>query len=257
MDDAQLLRYSRHIMLEGLDITGQQRLLDSHALIVGLGGLGSPAALYLAAAGVGRLTLVDHDEVDLSNLQRQILHDSDSIGMPKTASAERRLRRLNPDIRLHCRGDAVTRDNLTAMLTDVDVVLDGSDNFDTRFAVNAACVATRTALISGAVIRMGGQLAVLRTDRPGAPCYRCVFQEDAAEQALTCSETGVLAPLPGVIGSLQAVEALKLLAGLGKTADSRLLSLDAMTLCWRDIALVSDPLCPVCGPSGQRARQDQ
>lgn len=257
MDDAQLLRYSRHIMLDGLDISGQQRLLASHVLIVGLGGLGSPAALYLAAAGVGRLTLIDHDRIDLSNLQRQILHDSDGIDLAKTTSAQRRLQRLNPDVRLDCREELATIGTLREALADVDVVLDGSDNFETRFAVNAACVATGTPLISGAVIRMEGQLAVLRADLSDSPCYRCVFPETAAEQERTCSETGVLAPLPGVIGSLQAVETVKLLTGLGQTADSRLMVLDAMTLTWRDITLVRDPECPVCAPHAITRRPPQ
>lgn len=247
MNDESLLRYSRHIMLDGLDIEGQERLLASRALIVGLGGLGSPAALYLAAAGVGTLLLADADEVELSNLQRQILHDTDSLGRSKVDSAQRRLNRLNPDVELIPLARTLTADNLPALVRDVDVVLDGSDNFATRFAVNAACVAARKPLISGAAIRLEGQLAVFRADLPDAPCYRCVFPEDAAAQEQTCSETGVLAPLTGVIGSLQAVEAVKLLAGVGETADSRLVALDARTLRWRDLRLRRDPECPVCG----------
>jgi adenylyltransferase/sulfurtransferase len=247
MDDQTLLRYSRHIMLDGLDIEGQQRLLDSRVLIVGLGGLGSPAALYLAASGVGTLLLADADDVELSNLQRQILHDTDAIGATKVDSAQCRLQRLNPDVRLVPVRQRLTADNLPELVHDVDVVLDGSDNFATRFAVNAACVAARRPLISGAAIRAEGQLAVFRNDRPGEPCYRCVFPEDAVAQEQTCSETGVLAPLTGVIGSLQAVEAVKLLSGLGTPADSRLLALDARSLRWRDIRLRRDPECPVCG----------
>jgi molybdopterin/thiamine biosynthesis adenylyltransferase len=246
MNDEQLLRYSRHIMLAQIDIEGQERLLGSSALIVGLGGLGSPAALYLAAAGVGRLLLVDPDQVELSNLQRQIIHSSDDLGRAKVESAAQRLRALNPDVRIETCPIRADADWLAAQAQAVDVVLDGSDNFDTRFAVNQACVAARTPLVSGAVIRTEGQLAVFRLDRDDSPCYRCLFPagEEAAE---TCSETGVFAPLPGIVGSLQALEAMKLLAGVEQGAGGRLLVFDALATQWRSLRIRRDPRCPCCG----------
>lgn len=246
MDDETLLRYSRHIMLDGLDLDGQQRLAQARVLIVGLGGLGSPAALYLAASGIGHLRLADDDAVELSNLQRQILHGTADVGRPKTASGSERLQALNPDPELEAVTTRLDDTTLPALVADADVVLDGCDNFATRFAVNRACVAARVPLISGAVIRMEGQLAGFRPDRPERPCYRCVFPDTQAETE-TCSETGVLAPLPGVIGSLQAVEAIKTITGLGEPLDSKLLTLDALTLSWRRIGLRRDPACPVCG----------
>jgi len=252
MDDNALLRYSRHIMLDGLDLDGQERLARSRVIIVGLGGLGSPAAMYLAAAGVGHLTLVDHDTVELSNLQRQILHGTDDIGRSKTSSGSERLRALNPEPRLELVEQCLDTATATELIAGADGVLDGSDNFATRFAVNAACVTERVPLISGAVIRMEGQLAGFRPDLPDRPCYRCVFP-DTGEEAETCSETGVLASLPGVVGSLQATEALKLIAGLGNPLDSRLLALDALTLRWRDLALRRDPACAVCGRAASAA----
>jgi adenylyltransferase/sulfurtransferase len=254
MDDATLLRYSRHIMLDGLDLEGQEQLSNARVLIIGLGGLGSPAALYLAASGVGHLRLADDDEVELSNLQRQILHGTADVGRPKTASGSDRLRALNPEPELEAISQRLDDSSLPALVADADVVLDGCDNFSTRFAVNRACVAAGVPLISGAVIRMEGQLAGFRPDRPQRPCYRCVFP-DTQEEAETCSETGVLAPLPGVIGSLQAVEAIKAITGLGEPLDSKLLMLDALTLTWRRVGLRRDPQCPVCatGPSGDRA----
>jgi adenylyltransferase/sulfurtransferase len=245
MDDNALLRYSRHIMLDGLDLAGQERLSQARVAIVGLGGLGSPAAMYLAAAGVGHLRLADHDTVELSNLQRQILHGTADVGRAKTASGSERLRALNPEPELELVDQRLDARTARELASGADVVLDGSDNFDTRFAVNEACVAQGVPLISGAVIRMEGQLAGLRPDLPERPCYRCVFPE-TGDEAETCSETGVLASLPGVIGSLQATEALKLIAGLGEALDSRLLTLDALTLRWRDLRLRRDPACPVC-----------
>ncbi|HEX5514868.1 MAG TPA: molybdopterin-synthase adenylyltransferase MoeB [Gammaproteobacteria bacterium] len=245
MNDEQLLRYSRQIMLPAIDIEGQERLLNAKVLIVGLGGLGSPAALYLAAAGVGELLLADFDTVELSNLQRQIAHDTNSLGRLKVDSAADRLRAINPDVRLKPLAIQLDRDNLPALTASVDVVLDGCDNFATRLAVNAACVQTRTPLISGAAIRLEGQLAVYRLDRPGGPCYRCLFP-DSPEVAETCSETGVIAPLTGVVGSLQALEAIKLLAG-GKTGlDDQLLLFDALHTDWRRLRIPADPECPCC-----------
>lgn len=248
MNDEQLLRYSRQIMLPMIDIEGQQRLLESKALIVGLGGLGSPAAMYLAAAGVGELILADFDVVELSNLQRQIVHDTPSIGRPKVESAAARLRAINPDVIVRPLNIQLNEHNLPELTAAVDVVLDGCDNFATRLDVNAACVKTRTTLVSGAAIRMEGQLAVYRLDQPEGPCYRCLFpytpEQDEAE---TCSETGVIAPLTGVIGSLQALEAIKLLAS-GKTGlDDQLLLFDAMSTDWRRLRIPADPECPCCG----------
>jgi molybdopterin-synthase adenylyltransferase len=252
MDDSQLLRYSRQIMLPELDIEGQQRLLEARVLIVGLGGLGSPAALYLAAAGVGTLVLADFDRVDLSNLQRQIIHGQEDIGRLKVESATDSLLSINPEIRVETVTARLEAETLAEHVAGVDLVLDGSDNFATRFAVNAACVAARRPLVSGAVIRLEGQLAVFRADLPEQPCYRCLFPE-GEEVAESCSETGVLAPLPGVIGSLQALEAIKILGRCGEPANARLLLLDAFRLQWRSLEIKPDPACPVCRNNTDRA----
>ena len=250
MNDEQLIRYSRQIMVRGLDLEGQERLLTSRALIIGLGGLGSPVALYLAAAGLGHLVLADFDRVELTNLQRQIIHGTDDLGRPKTASARDRIAAINPDITVDTLEERMTGEALAAVVREVDIVIDGSDNFATRFAVNAACVAAGRPLVSGAVIGMDGQLAVFRPDLHG-PCYRCVYA-DSGEAAQSCSETGVLGPLTGVIGSLQAVETVKVLTGLGEPLNHRLLVVDALTQQWRRLNLRRDPQCPVCGtPAGQ------
>ncbi|HET8701192.1 MAG TPA: molybdopterin-synthase adenylyltransferase MoeB [Nitrococcus sp.] len=246
MNDDQLLRYSRQIMLPGLDIEGQEKLHASRVLIVGLGGLGSPAAMYLAGAGIGTLVLADFDRVELSNLQRQIIHRTADIGRLKVDSAADAIRALNPEVGVESITTALDSDNLPALVKAVDLVLDGCDNFATRYAVNAACVAARRPLVSGSVIRMEGQVAVLRADRTGEPCYHCVYPE-AGEAGETCSETGVMAPLPGVIGSIQAVEAIKVLVGLGQPLDSRLLVINAMDMQFRILRLRSDPQCPICG----------
>lgn len=244
MKDEALLRYSRQIMVRGFDLEGQERLLDSRALIIGLGGLGSPASLYLAAAGVGTLILADNDVVDLTNLQRQILHGTQDVERPKTDSARQRLAALNDQIELITLNERLTAERLHELVATVDIVLDGSDNFATRFAVNAACVAASKPLVSAAVIGMDGQIGVFRPDLDG-PCYRCVFA-DTGEEAQSCSETGVLGPLTGVMGSLQAVEAVKVLSGLGEPLNSRLLVVDALTQTWRRMNLQRDPNCPVC-----------
>jgi adenylyltransferase/sulfurtransferase len=244
MNDEQLLRYSRQIMLPQVDVTGQQRLLDSHALVIGLGGLGSPVAMYLAAAGVGRITLADFDRVDLSNLQRQIIHSQADIGRLKVESAADRLRALNPEINVDIIPSRLEGEALDAAVRAADVVLDASDNFATRFAVNRACVNARTPLVTGAAIRLEGQVTVF-SNEDGGPCYRCLY-DDIAEEQTTCSETGVLAPLVGIIGSVQALEALKLLAGFGQSLAGRLLTLDAMRMEWREIRYRQDPNCPVC-----------
>jgi molybdopterin-synthase adenylyltransferase len=245
MDDAQLLRYSRQIMLPQFDVAGQQKLLDATVLIIGLGGLGSPAAMYLAAAGVGHLVLVDFDTVELSNLQRQIIHHTDDIGRPKVESARDALQQLNPDVKLTLVDRKLEGMELQQHITAADVVLDGSDNFATRFAVNDACVAAGVPLVSGAAIRMEGQVAVFLNNGDG-PCYRCLYREEG-ELDNRCSENGVLAPLVGIIGAIQATEAIKILAGMGETLHGRLLLLDALHMEWRTLTLKKDPGCSGCG----------
>lgn len=245
MDDAQLLRYSRQIMLPQFGYEGQQRLLDAHVAVIGAGGLGSPVAMYLAAAGVGRLTIADHDVVDLSNLQRQIIHDSRDIGRPKVESARDRLRALNPDVSVVPLQTRIQPQQLQQLVKQVNVVVDASDNFVTRFAVNAACVASGTPLVSGAAIRLEGQLSVFEPARADSPCYRCLYREgEEADQ--TCADNGVLAPVVGIIGSLQALETMKLLSGIGTTLCGRLLLFDGLYQEWRSVRLRKDPHCPVC-----------
>jgi adenylyltransferase/sulfurtransferase len=251
MNDEQLLRYSRQILLPEIGAEGQLKLAQSRALIIGVGGLGSPAAMYLAAAGIGALVLSDPDQVELSNLQRQIIHDTRRIGQDKVASARQSLHALNPGCQVHGIAAALQGEDLIAQVTAADVVLDCSDNFATRFAVNAACVSTGTPLVSGAAIRWEGQLAVYSGQR-GSPCYRCLYGE-TGEPEDTCSNSGVVAPLVGIIGSMQAVETIKLLTGAGTPLTGRLLILDALRMHWREIRLKADPHCPVCGDAA-RAR---
>ncbi|MBL3598968.1 MAG: molybdopterin-synthase adenylyltransferase MoeB [gamma proteobacterium endosymbiont of Lamellibrachia anaximandri] len=245
MNDEQLLRYSRQIMLPSIGIEGQQRLLDASVLLIGLGGLGAPVAMYLAAAGIGRLTLVDFDQVDLSNLQRQIIHTTDRIGTPKVESAKQALVALNPDIDIECIAHQLEGDELSAQVRRADLVVDACDNFATRFAINAACHENSTPLISGAAIRMEGQVSVF-PGKPGSPCYRCLYPENGQVED-TCTANGVLAPVVGIIGSIQATEAIKCLTGVGSTLDGRLLILDALHMQWRSLKLKADPHCPVCG----------
>ena len=244
MNDEQLLRYSRQIMLPSIGIEGQERLLQSRVLIIGLGGLGSPVALYLAAAGVGSLTLVDFDKVDLSNLQRQIIHRNDRIGMPKVESARLSLQAINPDCRVETIDHRLEGEALVQAVAEANLVIDGSDNFTTRFAINDACVAARTPLVSGAAIRMEGQISVF-SGQPGDPCYRCLYG-GGAELDEACSANGVLAPLVGIIGSMQATEAIKVLTGAGAPLVGSLLLLDALLMEWRTLKLKADPACPVC-----------
>ena len=247
MNDHQLLRYSRHILLDEIGIEGQQRMQDSHALVIGAGGLGSPVALYLGTAGVGRITLVDSDTVDLTNLQRQIAHRLDRIGRPKVDSAAESIRAINPDVRVEAiaqRADAALLDSLAAT---ADVVIDCSDNFATRQAVNAACVRSAKPLVSGAAIGFDGQISVYDTRQPEAPCYACIFPPDAAFEDVACSMMGVFAPLVGIIGSMQAAEALRLLAGDGTSLAGRLQMLDARTMAWSEIRTARQADCPVCG----------
>jgi adenylyltransferase/sulfurtransferase len=245
MDDATLLRYSRQIMLPQIGVEGQARLGSARALVVGLGGLGSPVAAYLAAAGIGTLELVDDDHVDLSNLQRQVLHDTGSIGLAKTASAATRLAALNPQVELVQRACRLEGEALEQAVQAADVVLDCSDNFATRFLLNRACHAAARPLVSGAAIRWDGQVAVF-DHRHGAPCYRCLYPEDGQED-MRCSENGVIAPLVGIIGAVQALEAIKLVCGVGESLHGRLLVLDALNMQWRELRLKPDPTCPVCG----------
>ncbi len=245
MNDNQLLRYSRQIMLPQIDVVGQQKLLNSTVLVMGMGGLGSPVAMYLAAAGVGHLILADFDQVDLSNLQRQIIHRENSIGESKVASAKQTLHQLNSEIKVSTLDEKLSAAALEACLQKVDCVVDGTDNFAARFAINAACVHSQTPLVSGAAIRFEGQVSVFN-NATGSPCYQCLYPDSGEELEQTCSENGVLAPVVGIIGSIQATETLKLLTDIGKTLQSRLLLLDAYTMEWRTIRLKQDPACPVC-----------
>ena len=246
LNDEELLRYSRQILLQQIDIAGQLRLKHSRALIIGLGGLGSPVALYLAAAGVGELHLADFDTVDLTNLQRQIAHDTASIGLSKVDSASKRLLAINPQLRLQAHRQGLDSDSLAAAVAAVDLVLDCSDNFGTREAVNAACVAAKVPLVSGAAIRLEGQLSVFDPRRDDSPCYHCIYGH-GSEAELTCSEAGVVGPLVGLVGSLQALEALKLLAQFGEPLVGRLLLIDALGSRFRELRVKRDPGCSVCG----------
>ncbi len=247
MDDSQLLRYSRQILLPQFGVEGQQRLLDARVLIVGAGGLGSPAALYLAAAGVGHLVIADHDRVDLSNLQRQLLHGQADLGRDKVASAADTLHAIDPDLCVTPIATRLQGERLRREVQAADIVVDASDNFDTRFEVNAACVEQRTPLVSGAAIRFEGQLAVFDSRRDDSPCYRCLYREGDQPQE-TCADNGVLAPVVGVIGSLQALEAIKVLTGIGRSLCGRLLLFDGLAQEWRSLKLARDPACPVCNP---------
>ena len=250
MTDDDLLRYSRHILLDEIGIEGQRRLLQSHALIIGAGGLGSPVALYLGTAGVGHLTLVDHDTVDLTNLQRQIAHTLARVGQPKAESARQSVLALNPGLSVQAlpqRADAAFLDQAVAR---ADVVLDCSDNFSTRHAVNAACVRHRKPLVSGAAIGFDGQISVYDTRSPEQPCYACLFPPEATFEEVRCSTMGVFAPLVGIIGAMQAAEALKLLAGIGSSLAGRLQMLDARSMHWDEIRLGRQAQCPVCQARG-------
>jgi molybdopterin/thiamine biosynthesis adenylyltransferase len=246
MDDKQLLRYSRHILLDEIGIEGQQRLLHSRALIIGAGGLGSPVALYLGSAGVGHITLVDHDAVDVTNLQRQIAHTVARIGHSKVESARAAVAALNPEVQVQARLQRADAPALDALVDEADVVLDCTDNFRTRHAINAACVRHARPLVAGAAIRFDGQVSVYDTRDPACPCYACVFPPDAAFEDVACATMGVFAPLVGIIGTVQAAEALKLLTGVGTTLAGRLQMLDARTMQWSEMRLVRQPQCAVC-----------
>ena len=247
MNYAQLLRYSRHILLPELGIDAQERFAAGHALIVGAGGLGAPAAQFLAAAGVGTITICDADTVDLTNLQRQILFATADIGAPKVAAAKARLAAINPEVRIETIAARVGPAELAPLVGAADVVLDCSDNFATRHAINRACVAAVRPLVSGAAIRFDGQVAVFDPRNPASPCYHCLFGEGEELEETRCAIMGVFAPLVGIIGATQAGEALKLIAGVGEPLTGRLLLLDALAMRWHEVNIERDPACPVCG----------
>jgi molybdopterin/thiamine biosynthesis adenylyltransferase len=246
MQDDALLRYSRHILLDDIGIEGQERILATRALVIGAGGLGSPVAMYLAASGVGTITVTDHDTVDLTNLQRQIAHRTDSVGRPKVDSLERTLHDLNPLVQVNALQIRADADSLDALVQQADVVLDCCDNFKTRHAVNAACVKHAKPLVSGAAIQFDGQISVYDTRASDAPCYACTFPAAATFEEVRCSTMGVFAPLVGIIGSMQAAEALKLVIGIGRNLNGRLLMLDGRAMEWTEIRMPRNHSCPVC-----------
>jgi molybdopterin/thiamine biosynthesis adenylyltransferase len=247
MEDQDLLRYSRHILLEEFGIDGQERVSAGHALVIGAGGLGSPVALYLAAAGVGRITLVDDDEVDLTNLQRQIAHSTARVGQAKVESAAAAMRDINPEIRIETHVERADEALLDRLVATADVVIDCSDNFATRHAVNRACVAHARPLVAGAAIRFDGQLSVYDTRDAASPCYACLFPPDADFEETRCAVLGVFAPVVGTIGTLEASEALKLLAGIGPSLAGSLLMFDGRRTAFDTLRVARDPGCSVCG----------
>ena len=247
MNDQQLQRYSRHILLDDIGIDGQEKLLAAHALVIGAGGLGSPVALYLASAGIGKITLVDHDEVDLTNLQRQIVHTTSRVGQPKAESAKQALQQINPDVSVISLCERADGDRLQALVSSATVVLDCTDNFATRHAINRACVTAQVPLVSGAAIRMDGQVAVFDPRSGKTACYACLFPPDQQFEEVACSTMGVFAPLVGIIGTMQAAEALKLVAGIGDSLADRLLLLDARSMEWTSIRTKRSMDCAVCG----------
>ena len=249
MNDEALLRYSRHILLPEIGIEGQEKLLAAHVLIIGAGGLGSPVALYLAAAGVGRITICDGDDVDLTNLQRQIMHRTDALGRRKVESARTTLAAINPEVDVVTVPERLEGERLSVRVAAADLVVDASDNFATRHAVNRACVRHRKPLVSGASVRFDGQVAVFDPRNPASPCYHCLFPEDGNNEDMPCAIMGVFAPVVGITGSLQASEALKVLTGAGEPLVGRLLLLDALAMQIRTVTLKRDPACAVCAPA--------
>ncbi|GAA4022137.1 molybdopterin-synthase adenylyltransferase MoeB [Actimicrobium antarcticum] len=247
MNDNQLLRYSRHILLDEIDITGQEKIAAAHALVIGAGGLGSPAALYLASAGTGKITLADHDTVDLTNLQRQILHTTERIGLSKVSSGKQTLAAINPDIEIVALDERLDDTRLHALMQTATVVLDCTDNFATRHAINRACVAHGVPLVSGAAIRFDGQISVFDPRDAASPCYACLFPPDQSFEEIRCATMGVFAPLVGIIGSMQAAEALKLMMGIGTSLAGKLQMLDALSMEWTTIKIRRDAACHVCG----------
>ncbi len=248
MNDQQLLRYSRHILLDDIGIEGQQKILAAHVLLIGAGGLGSPAAFYLASAGVGTLTLIDHDTVELTNLQRQILHTTERIGQAKALSAQKSLAQINPDIRIVPLVERADAARLDALVQQADVVLDCSDNFATRHAVNQACVRHAVPLVSGAALQFDGQISVFDTRTAESPCYACLFPPEQDLEETHCATMGVFSPLVGIIGSMQAAEALKLIMGVGTSLAGRLQMLDGRSMEWSSIKVKQNPACAVCHP---------
>jgi adenylyltransferase/sulfurtransferase len=246
MDDSQLLRYSRHILLPEIGIEGQRSFLDARALVLGAGGLGSPAAMFLAASGVGTITLCDDDQVDLTNLQRQLAHRTASVGTAKVESARQTLNAINPEVCVMVVQERADEPRLAALVAEADVVLDCSDNFPTRYALNRVCAVAKKPLVSGAATRFDGQVGVFDFRKPDSPCYNCLFPEDSEAEETRCAVMGVFAPLVGIVGSMQAAEALKLLAGIGTTLHGRVLTLDALTMQPRVMKLARDPQCSVC-----------
>lgn len=246
MNDNQLLRFSRHILLPQIGYEGQEKLVNSHLLIVGAGGLGSPVALYLAASGVGKLTICDFDSVDLTNLQRQIIHNTQSVGMNKAVSAQQTIRTINPDVVVQTIQQKSTEAQLEQLAKNADVVIDCSDNFATRYALNRICLKLRKPLVSGAAIGFEGQITVFDFRNEFSPCYHCLYPDVGGDAEMRCSENGVFAPLVGIIGTTQAAEALKVIMGLGESLQGRLLLLDTLNMQWRTIKLSRDPACSVC-----------
>ena len=246
MNDQELLRYSKQIMLPQIDIEGQQKINDSKMLIIGMGGLGSPSALYLAAAGVGHIVIADFDQVELSNLQRQIIHSTSDIGDDKVNSAKSKLLELNPNITVTVVNEIMHSDNLASLIQDVDIVLDGTDNFESRFEINKACVECHKPLISAAVIRFEGQISVFKGYEVDQPCYQCLYSEQGNGRE-SCVENGVLAPVVGLVGTIQALQAIKVLLGLGEQLCGELLLIDGLELSFRKVKIVKDPECPICG----------
>jgi len=247
MNDDQLLRYSRHILLPQIGILGQEKLIKSRALIIGLGGLGSPVAMYLAASGIGELILCDNDNVDLTNLQRQAIHNSETVGMPKVQSATKAIAKINPEISVVAIQEYVDEERLQELVKKADVVIDASDNFVTRHAINQVCVTHRKPLVSGAAIRFNGQVSVFDLSSSASPCYHCLFSKDGSNKDMHCAIMGVFSPLVGIIGCMQAAEAIKILLNIGRTLNGRLMLLDGLTMEWRSVKLNKDPACAICG----------
>ena len=256
MDDQQLLRYSRHLLLPEIDISGQEKLTQSSVFILGAGGLGSPAALYLAASGVGKLIVCDHDQVDLTNLQRQILHETASIGKFKADSARNTLQRINPEIEIISLPEHATASLLNREIGNVDAVIDASDNFSTRHLINQACIDHCKPLISAAAVRFTGQITVFDLRHPDSPCYHCLFPDSGDSDDPACAIMGVFSPLTGIIGCIQAAETLKVLLGIGETLHGRLLLLDGLTMRWRSLRLDKDPQCTMCHPTSVQSISD-
>lgn len=246
MNDQQLLRYSRHILLPEIDVEGQEKLTRSHVLIIGMGGLGSPAAMYLAASGVGKITICDDDQVDLTNLQRQIIHRTESIGLAKVDSAKQTLHQINPEITIHAINRRVASAELRSLVENVDGVIDASDNFATRHQINAACIEYKKPLISGAVTRFTGQVIVFDLRNDDSPCYHCLYPDEGESEDMPCTVMGVFSPLVGIIGCIQAAETIKTLLNIGNNLNGRLLRLDGLTMQWQVANLHKDPHCSIC-----------